>query len=108
MLPKYDYTYKGKTGDEVVTIKNFKKLHAVLNQPKKYNTLYSGTIKPFKDNIKASDIIPWINTIPGLQTVVLKNNNIKIYLHKDVGVVASYVSAITTDGWHIMLAKNSD
>lgn len=106
MLPNYEYEYLNKNNDvETVVIKNFRKLHSILNQPKKYRRKYSA-IKCFKDNIKASDIIPWINTIPGLDTVKLKNNNIVIYLHRSSKYLFNDFSAETIDGWKITLAKN--
>lgn len=106
MLPNYEYEYLNKNNDtETVVIKNFRKLHSILNQPKKYRRKHSA-IKCFKDNIKASDIIPWINTIPGLYTVKLKNNNIVIYLHNSSKYLFNDFSAETIDGWKITLAKN--
>jgi hypothetical protein len=106
MLPNYEYEYLNKNNDtETVVIKNFRKLHSILNQPKKYRRKYSA-IKCFKDNIKASDIIPWINTIPNLDTVKLKNNNIVIYLHNSSKYLFNDFSAETIDGWKITLAKN--
>lgn len=106
MIPNYEYEYLNKNNDtETVVIKNFRKLHSVLNQPKKYRRK-SSAIKCFKDNIKASDIIPWINTIPNVDTVKLKNNNIVIYLHRSSKYLFNDFSAETIDGWKITLAKN--
>ena len=106
MLPNYEYEYLNKNNDvETVVIKNFRKLHSILNQPKKYRRK-TNAIKCFKDNIKASDIIPWINTIPGLDTVKLKNNNIVIYLRHSSKYLFNDFSAETIDGWKITLAKN--
>lgn len=106
MIPNYEYEYLNKNNDtETVVIKNFRKLHSILNQPKKYRRKTSA-IKCFKDNIKASDIIPWINTIPGLDTVKLSNNNIVIYLHRSSKYLFNDFSAETIDGWKITLAKN--
>lgn len=106
MLPNYEYEYLNKNNDtETVVIKNFRKLHSILNQPKKYRRK-TNAIKCFKDNIKASDIIPWINTIPGLYTVKLKNNNIVIYLHNSSKYLFNDFSTETIDGWKITLAKN--
>lgn len=106
MIPNYEYEYLNKNNDvETVVIKNFRKLHSVLNQPKKYRRKTSA-IKCFKDNIKASDIIPWINTIPNVDTVKLKNNNIVIYLHRSSKYLFNDFSAETIDGWKITLAKN--
>jgi hypothetical protein len=106
MIPNYEYEYLNKNNDtETVVIKNFRKLHSVLNQPKKYRRNTSA-IKCFKDNIKASDIIPWINTIPNVDTVKLRNNNIVIYLHRSSKYLFNDFSAETIDGWKITLAKN--
>lgn len=106
MLPNYEYEYLTKSNDtETVVIKNFRKLHSILNQPKKYRRK-TNAIKCFKDNIKASDVIPWINTIPNLDTVKLKNNNIVIYLHRSSKYLFNDFSAETIDGWKITLAKN--
>ena len=106
MLPNYEYEYLNKNNDtEIVVIKNFRKLHSILNQPKKYRRKVSA-IKCFKDNIKASDIIPWINTIPNVDTVKLKNNNIVIYLHRSSKYLFNDFSTETIDGWKITLAKN--
>lgn len=106
MIPNYEYEYLNKNNDtETVVIKNFRKLHSVLNQPKKYRRKTSA-IKCFKDNIKASDIIPWINTIPNVDTVKLRNNNIVIYLHRSSKYLFNDFSAETIDGWKITLAKN--
>jgi hypothetical protein len=105
MLPNYEYEYLNKNNDvETVVIKNFRKLHSILNQPKKYRRKYSA-IKCFKDNIKASDIIPWINTVPGINTVKLCNNNIAIYLHRIDSYKWDDTSAETIDGWKITLSK---
>lgn len=106
MIPNYEYEYLNKNNaTETVVIKNFRKLHSILNQPKKYRRKTSA-IKCFKDNIKASDIIPWINTIPNVDTVKLKNNNIVIYLHRSSKYLFNDFSAETIDGWKITLAKN--
>lgn len=106
MIPNYEYEYLNKNNDtETVVIKNFRKLHSILNQPKKYRRKTSA-IKCFKDNIKASDIIPWINTIPNVDTVKLKNNNIVIYLHRSSKYLFNDFSTETIDGWKITLAKN--
>lgn len=106
MLPNYEYEYLNKNNDtETVVIKNFRKLHSVLNQPKKYRRK-TNAIKCFKDNIKASDIIPWINTIPNVDTVKLRNNNIVIYLHRSSKYLFNDFSTETIDGWKITLAKN--
>lgn len=106
MIPNYEYEYLTKSNNtETVVIKNFRKLHSVLNQPKKYRRK-TNAIKCFKDNIKASDIIPWINTIPNVDTVKLKNNNVVIYLHRSSKYLFNDFSAETIDGWKITLAKN--
>ena len=106
MIPNYEYEYLTKSNDtETVVIKNFRKLHSILKQPKKYRRKTSA-IKCFKDNIKASDIIPWINTILNVDTVKLKNNNIVIYLHRSSKYLFNDFSAETIDGWKITLAKN--
>lgn len=105
MLPNYEYEYLNKNNDvETVVIKNFRKLHSILNQPNKYRRKYSA-IKCFKDNIKASDIIPWINTVPGINTVKLCNNNVAIYLHRIDSYKWDDTSAETIDGWKITLSK---
>ena len=102
MLPNYDYEYFDKSNlRQTVAIKNFKKLCSVINQNKKYS---GGVIKCFKDHIKASDVIPWINTIPGLKYVILKNDNVKISLWKTNPVAC--MSIVTDDGWSIVLEKN--
>lgn len=105
MLPNYEYEYLNKNNDvETVVIKNFRKLHSILNQPKKYRRK-TNAIKCFKDNIKASDIIPWINTVPGINTVKLCNNNVAIYLHRIDSYKWDDTSAETVDGWKITLSK---
>ena len=105
MIPNYEYEYLNKNNDtETVVIKNFRKLHSILNQPKKYRRKTSA-IKCFKDNIKASDIIPWINTIPNINTVKLCNNNVAIYLHRIDSYKWNDTSAETVDGWKITLSK---
>lgn len=102
MLPNYAYEYFDKNNlRQTVTIKNFKKLCSVINQNKKYA---GGVIKCFKDHIKASDVIPWINTIPGLKYVIIRNNNVKISLWKSNPVTC--MSIVTDDGWGIVLDKN--
>lgn len=105
MIPNYEYEYLNKNNDvETVVIKNFRKLHSILNQPKKYRRKYSA-IKCFKDNIKAADIIPWINIISGIDTVKLCNNNVAIYLHRSSKYIFNDFSTETTDGWKIILSK---
>jgi hypothetical protein len=105
MLPNYEYEYLNKNNDiETVVINNFKKLHSIVNQPKKYRQKNSA-IKCFKDDIKASDIIPWINKIPSIDIVKLCNDKVAIYLHRKTSYQFNDISAETVDGWKITLSK---
>lgn len=105
MVPIYEYKY----GDNSVKIKNFKKLHAIINNPKKYGTgpIFKGL---FKDNIKATDVIPWINDLSDLNNVKLCNNSMTIHLIKtltsDLGFNKHQIEATTTDGWNIILTRD--
>lgn len=105
MVPIYEYKY----GDNSVKIKNFKKLHAIINNPKKYGTgpVFRGL---FKDNIKASDVIPWINDLSDLNHVKICNNSMIIHLVKsltsDLGFNKYQIEATTVDGWNIVLTRD--
>lgn len=108
MIPDYEYKY-GQ--DEVVKIKNFKKMVAVVNNPKKYGNRYGGnTPRAFKEDINASDVLPWVNNIsPTLEQVTLSTNNVKLVLRKGpkddryLGDLSSIV--YTKDGWNVMMYK---
>lgn len=105
MVPIYEYKY----GENTVKIKNFKKLHAIINNPKKYGTgpIFKGL---FKDNIKASDVIPWINDLSDLNHVKICNNSMAIHLVKsltsDLGFNKYQIEATTVDGWNIILTRD--
>lgn len=105
MVSMYEYKY----GDNSVKIRNFKKLHAIINNPKKYGTgpVFKGL---FKDNIKASDVIPWINDLSDLNHVKICNNSMIIHLFKsitsDMGLNKYQIEATTTDGWNIVLTRD--
>lgn len=104
MVPSYEYKY----GNNSINIKNFKKLHAIINNPKKYGTgpVFKGL---FKDNIKASDVIPWINDLSDLNHVKICNNNMVINLFKtltsDLGFNKYQIETTTVDGWNIILER---
>lgn len=105
MIPNYEYKYQEGVIEQTVVVKKFNKLHAIVNQPKKYGTK---GLKPFKSSIKASDIIPWINDLgKDVKTVTLSNNNIEMILAKyNVSQLPdSDVTAVTDDGWKILLVK---
>lgn len=105
MVPMYEYKY----GDNSVKIRNFKKLHAIINNPKKYGAgpSFKGL---FKDNIKASDVIPWINDLHDLNHVKVCNNSMVIHLFKtltsDMGFNKYQIETTTTDGWNIILMRD--
>lgn len=105
MVPMYEYKYD----DTSVTIKNFKKLHAIINNPKKYGMgpIFRGL---FKDNIKATDVIPWINDLSDLNHIKICNNSMVIHLFKsltsDMGFSKYQIEATTTDGWNIVLMRD--
>jgi hypothetical protein len=105
MVSMYEYKY----GDNSVKIRNFKKLHAIINNPKKYGTgpVFRGL---FKDNIKASDVIPWINDLSDLNHVKICNNSMTIHLFKtltnDMGFNKYQIETTTVDGWNIILTRD--
>ena len=88
-------------------VKNFKKLVALVNNPKKYGY---DTPRAFKSGIKASDVIPWINDIGDkLNQVELSTNNVRLALSKDLKDGGSLISRVflaeTEDGWGITMYK---
>lgn len=88
-------------------IKNFKKLVAVVNNPKKYG---GDTPRAFKSGIKASDVIPWINDIgDNLNQVELSTNNVRLAFSKGLKDEGSLINRIflaeTKDGWGITMYK---
>lgn len=103
MIPNFEHDYN--YGD-LVKIKNFKKMVAIVNNPKKYG---DNTPKAFKNDINASDVIPWINDIDiTLEQVTLSSNNVRLVLSKgpkyDSSINRSYVT-YTKDGWNITMYK---
>ena len=58
----YVYQYAGSS----VKVKNFKKLHAIVNNQKKYGYGHEFPIKP---GAKVEDVIPWINDFKGLREI---------------------------------------
>lgn len=104
MVSMYEYKY----GDTSVKIRNFKKLHAIINNPKKYGRgpVFKGL---FRDNIKASDVIPWINDLPDLNHLRICNNSMTIHLFKsltrDLTFNIYQIEATTLDGWNIVLTR---
>lgn len=94
----YTYTYDG---DKEVVIKNFKKLHAVVNNKSKYR---GNPIKPFKENINASDVIPWINDFD-FRNVCIENNNVQITLSNSLLGASGSSWVPTQDGWYIRISK---
>jgi hypothetical protein len=104
MLPNYEHNYNR---GEVVKIKNFKKMVAIVNNPKKYGDYVP---KAFKDDIYASDVISWINDIdPSLEQVTLHTNNVRLTLMKgpknDLPSNKFSFVTYTKDGWNITMYK---
>lgn len=94
----YTYTYGG---DKEVVIKNFKKLHAVVNNKSKYK---GEPIKPFKEDIRISDVIPWVNDF-NFQDICIENNNVCIDISKSISCALETLWTPTLDGWYIKISK---
>ena len=103
MNPGFVHEYGGVE----TKVKNFKKLVAVVNNPKKYG--YK-TPRAFKSGIKASDVIPWINDIGDkFNQVELSTNNVRLTLSKGLKDEGSLINRVflaeTEDGWGMTMYK---
>lgn len=94
---KKDYVYVND--DYKIPIKTFKKLHAIINNPKKYKA----PIEPWAADMKVSDVFPWVNDFKDLTYIVLRNNNIRIDIDRHPDNPSDYMK--TGDGWYIKHSK---
>ena len=93
----YVYQYAGNS----VKVKNFKKLHAIVNNQKKYGYGHEFPIKP---GAKVEDVIPWINDFKELREIRIQNNNVRIIINN----CETPLTPTKIDKWWIGIEKRKD
>lgn len=88
------------------SIKNFKHIYAIVNNPKKYG-IFSSRFQ-INPNISLKDVFPWIKNMPELRTMSIVDNNIMVrFINKED---PNYIDdggehIFSKDGWSVDIIK---
>ena len=91
--------------NNLVKVNTFKKLKAIINNPKKYKQCYE-TEFPIDKSCNLESLIPGINKFYNLQVVSIRDNNIEIHFTKnDISRPSYFRSVQLKDGWWVGMIK---
>ena len=98
-MDNFEFEYHENGTDKIIKSNKFRKLKAIVNNPRKYNSQW---IKfPFKPTAKVSDILPWIKNMSNLRYICMRDNNVAIHFYKHQNEIPSSFNLYTEtqDGW---------
>lgn len=101
-----DFSYLQADAGKPKSIKNFKHIYAIVNNPKKYG-IYSSRFQ-INSNISLKDVFPWIKNMPELRSIAIVDNNIMVrFINKED---PNYIDdggehVFSKDGWSVDIIK---
>lgn len=105
-MDDFSFEYFDKGEDKIIKSNKFKKVKAIINNPRKYES-YKFKF-PFKSNAKLTDILPWIKDMPDLDYVSMRDNNVAMYFYKNKRELPLSLGWVeTADGWWCGIDKCS-
>lgn len=97
-------SFQYNTNDSV-KVNTFKKLKAIINNPKKYDQRYEIEF-PIDKSFSLNDLIPGINNFNNLQCVTIRDNNVEIFFTKiEQYRVTKFIPIQLKDGWWFGMVK---
>ena len=105
-MTNFEFEYEDKGEKKVIKSNKFKKVKAIINNPRKYEW-YKFKF-PFKPGAKLTDILPWTKDMPDLDYISMRDNNVAMYFYKNKRELPLNLGWVeTADGWWCGIDKCS-